>query len=178
MTQVTDFSAEEVAFGWLQFQAMLHESFQHGMEVHQVFLLGLGVNDHVVQVYQGIREVQLPQAVLHEMLEHHWSIAQPIGHAQELVHAHATHHEGSVLPRLLIHLNLPKPALQVHAREVSGAHHAFHGVLHTWQGIGVLFGPGIQAAKDDTEPERPILFSHEHNGVAPGQLGGSDGIAI
>ena len=100
-----------------------------------MFLLGLGVDDHVVQVYQGVREVQLPQAVLHEMLERRWSIAQPIGHTQELVHTHATHREGSVLPRLLIHLNLPKPAFQVHAREMSGAHHAFHGFLHMWQGI-------------------------------------------
>ena len=168
MTKVTDFSAEEVTFRWLQFQAVLHESLQHGAEAHQVFLLGLGVNDHIVQVYQGIREVQLPEAVLHEMLERRWSIAQPVGHTQEVVHAHATHREGSVLPRLLIHLNLPKPAFQVHAREVSGTHHAFHGFLHTWQGIGVLFGPGVQAVKVDTEPERPILLSHKHNSIAPG----------
>ena len=118
MTQVTDFSAEEVTFRRLQFQAVLHESLQHGVEAHQVFLLSLGVNDHIVQVYQGVREVQLPQAVLHEMLECRWSIAQPVGHTQELVHAHATHREGSVLPRPLIHLNLPKPTLQVHAGEV------------------------------------------------------------
>ena len=143
MTQVTDFSAEEVTFRQLQFQAVLHESLQHGAEAHQVFLLGLGVNDPVVQVYQGIREVQLPQTVLHETLERCWSIAQPVGHTQELVHAHATHREGGVLPRLLINLNLPEPALQVHAREVSGAHHAFHGFLHTWQGIGILFGRGV-----------------------------------
>ena len=168
MTQVTDFSAEEVTFRRLQFQAMLHESLQHGTEAHQMFLLGLGVNDHVVQVYQGVCEVQLPQAVLHEMLERCWSIAQPVGHTQELIHAHATHREGGVLPRLLIHLDLPKPALQVHAREVLGTHHAFHGFLHTWQGVGVLFGLGVQAAKVDTEPERPIFFPHEHNGVAPG----------
>ena len=153
MTQVTDFRAEEVTFRWLQFQAVLHELLQHSVEAHQVFLLSLGVNDHVVQVYQGVREVQLPQAVLHEMLEHRWSIEQPVGHTQELIHAHATHHEGGVLPRLLIHLDLPKPALQVHAREVSGAHHAFHGFLYTWQGVGILFGLGVQAAKVNTEPE-------------------------
>ena len=153
MTQVTDFSAEKVTFGRLQFQTVLHESLQHGAEAHQVFLLGLGVNDHVVQVYQGIHEVQLPQAVLHEMLEHRWSIAQPVGHTQELIHAHATHREGGVLPRLLVHLNLPEPTLQVHAREVSGAHHAFHGFLHAWQGIRILFGPGVQAVKVDTEPK-------------------------
>ena len=169
---------QKVTFGRLQFQTVLHESLQHGVEVHQVFLLGLGVNDHVVQVYQGIREVQLPQAVLHEMLERRRSIAQPVGHTQELVHAHATHCEGGVLPRLLIHLNLPEPTLQVHAREVLGAHHAFHGFLHTRQGIGILFGPGVQAAKVDTEPKQPIFFPHEHNGIAPGSLGGSDSSAI
>ena len=178
MTQVTDFRVEEVTFRWLQFQAVLHELLQHGAEAHQVFLLSLGVNDHVVQVYQGIREVQLPQAVLHEMLEHCWSIAQPVGHMQELVHAHATHREGGILPRLLIHLNSPEPALQIHGREVSVAHHTFHGFLHTWQVIGVLFGPGVQAVKVDTEQERPIFFSQEHNGIAPRRLGRSDSTAI
>ena len=77
---------------------------------------------------------------------------------QELIHAHATHHEGGVLPILLIHLNLPEPTLQIHAREVSGACHAFHGFLYAWQGIGILFGPGVQATKVDTEPKRPIFF--------------------
>ena len=38
------------------------------------------------------------------MLERCWGIAQPIEHTQELIHAHATHREGGVLPRLLIHL--------------------------------------------------------------------------
>ena len=75
MAQVTDFGAEEVTFGRLQFQTVLHESLQHGTETHQVFFLGLGVNDHVIQVYQGVREAQLSQAVLHEMLECCWSIA-------------------------------------------------------------------------------------------------------
>ena len=120
-----------------------------------MFLLSLGVNDHVVQVYQGIREVQLPQAVLHETLECRWSIALPIGHMQELL---ATHREGGVLPGLLLHLNLPEPTLQIHAREVSGTHHAFHGFLHVWQGVGILFGPGVQATKVNTEPKQPIFF--------------------
>ena len=97
---------------------------------------------------------------------------------QELVHTHATHREGGVLPGLLVHLDLPEPTLQIHAREVSGAHHAFHGFLHMWQGIGVLFGPGVQVTKVNTEPKRPIFFSHEHNSIAPGQLRGSDSTAI
>ena len=97
---------------------------------------------------------------------------------QELVHAHATHREGGVLPGLLVHLNLPEPTLQIHTREVSGTHHAFHGFLHTWQGIGVLFGLGVQAMKVDTEPKRPIFFSHEHNSIAPGRLRGSDSTAV
>ena len=80
----------------------------------------------------------------------------------------ATHREGGVLPGLLVHLNLPEPTLQINTREVSGTRHAFHGFLHTWQGIGILFGSGFQATKVDTEPKQPILFSHEHNSIAPG----------
>ena len=95
---------------------------------------------------------------------------------QELVHAHAIHREGGVLPGLLVHLNLPEPTLQIHAREVSGAHHAFHGFLHAWQGIGILFGPGVQATEVDTEPKQSIFFSHEHNSIAPGRLRGPEAL--
>ena len=97
---------------------------------------------------------------------------------QELVHAHATHREGGVLPGLLVHLNLPEPTLHIHTREVLRTHHAFRGFLHTWQGIGVLFGPGVQAMKVEAEPKRPILFSHEHHNIAPGRLRGSDSTTV
>ena len=99
-----------------------------------MFLFSLGVDNHIVQAYQGIGEVQLPQTILHEVLEHCWSVTQPIGHAQKLVPAHAAYRKGDVLPGLLSHLDLPKPTLQVHTREVSGAHHALHGLLHLRQG--------------------------------------------
>ena len=118
-----------------------------------MLLLSLGVNNHVIQVYQGVREVQLPQAVLHEALECCWSIAQTIGHAQKLVDAHATHRKGGILSGLFGHLDLPKPTLQVHTRKVSGTHHALHGLLHLGQGIGILLGSGVQAAEVDSKPE-------------------------
>ena len=132
-----------------------------------MLLLSLGVNNHVVQVYQGICEVQLPQAVLHEVLECCWSIAQTTGHAQKLVDTHATHCKGGVLPGLLSHLDLPEPTLQVHTRKVSGAHHVLHGLLHTRQGIGILLGSGIQVAEVDAKPERPILLPHQHHSITP-----------
>ena len=160
MRQVADFSAEKVTFGWLQLQAMLHESFQYGAKMDQVLLFGLAVDNHVVQVYQG-------QTILHEVLEHCWSVTQPIGHVQKLIHSHAAYHKGGVLPGLLSHLNLPEPTLQVHARKVLGTHDDLHGLLHMRQGIGILFGLGIQAAEVDTELEGPILLSHQHHGVTP-----------
>ena len=55
--------------------------------------------------------------------------------------------------------------------------HAFHGLLHARQGIGVL-GPGIEVTEIDTKPERPILLPHQHHGIAPWQLGGLDGAAV
>ena len=167
MPQVADFSMEKVTFGWLQLQAMLHESFQYGMKTDQVLLFGLGVDNHVIQVYQGVREVQLPQTILPEVLECCWSVTQPLGHAQKLVHSHAAYRKGGVLPGLLSHLNLPEPTLQVHARKVSGTHHALHGLLHMRQGIGILFGSCVQAAEVDTELERPILLPHQHHGITP-----------
>ena len=72
-------------------------------------------------------------------------------HAQELVNTHATHCKGGVLPGLLVNLDLPEPTLQVHTRKVSGPHHALHGFLHTRQGIGILFGSGIQATEVDAK---------------------------
>ena len=118
-----------------------------------MFLFSLGVDNHIIEVDQGVREVQLPEAVLHETLKCCWSITQTVRHAQKLVNAHAAHRKGGVLPGLLSHLNLPESTLQVHTRKVSGAHHALHGLLHMRQGIGILFGLGVQAAEVDTKPE-------------------------
>ena len=132
-----------------------------------MFLFSLGVDNHIVQVDQGVCEVQLPQAILHEVLECCWSITQTAGHVQKLVNAHAAHCKGSVLSGLLSHLNLPEPTLQVHTRKVSGTHHALHGLLHTRQGIGVLLGSGVQAVEVDTKPERPILLPHQYHSITP-----------
>ena len=138
----------------------------------------LGVDNHVIQVDQGVREVQLPQTILHEVLECCWSVTQTVGHAQKLVNAHAAHRKGSVLPGLLSHFNLPEPTIQVHTRKLSGTHHALHGFLHTRQGIGILLGSGIQAAEVDTKPERPNLLPHQYHGITPQRLGWLDGTAI
>ena len=61
---------------------------------------------------------------------------------------------------------------------MSGADHALHGLLHAWQGVGVLFGPGVEATKVNAKPERPILLPHQHHGIAPWRLGGSDGATV
>ena len=76
------------------------------------------------------------------------------------------------------HFDLPEPTLQVHACKVSGTNHALHGLLHTRQGVGILSSPGIEATKVNAKPERPILLSHQHHGIAPWQLGGSDGATV
>ena len=56
---------------------------------------------------------------------------------------------------------------QVHARKVPGTNHALHGLLHMQQGVGILFGLGIETMKVDAKPERPILLSHQQHGIAP-----------
>ena len=58
------------------------------------------------------------------------------------------------------------------------ANHAFHGLLHARQGIGILLHPGIEATEVDTKPERPILLPHQHHSIAPWQLEGLDGATV
>ena len=102
----------------------------------------------------------------------HWNVVggatQTVRHTQELVNAHATHCKGSVLPGLLVHLDLPEPTLQVHTRKVSGTHHALHGFLHTRQRIGILFGLGIQVTKSmQNHSDSPFFLTSTmalHNG--------------
>ena len=63
----------------------------------EMLLLCLGVHNHVVQVNEGVREVQFSQTVLHEAMKCRGHVAQAVGHAQELIDAHAPYCEGSVL---------------------------------------------------------------------------------
>ena len=46
------------------------------------------------------------------------------------------------------------------------------------RGVGIFLGSGVQATKVDAEPKQTIFFSHQHYGVAPWGLGGSDRAAI
>ena len=62
-----------------------------------MLLLRVAKDDDIVQVNHAIREVQLPQGVLHEMLESHWHIKQPERHVGKLVEPEVTHHEGRIL---------------------------------------------------------------------------------
>ena len=62
-----------------------------------MLLLHAAKDDDIIQVNHAIHEVQLPQGVLHEMLEHHRHITQPERHAGKLVEPEVTHHEGRVL---------------------------------------------------------------------------------
>ena len=62
-----------------------------------MLLLHATKDDDNIQVNHKICEAQLPQGVLHEMLESHWHITQPEWHAGKLIEPEVTHHEGCVL---------------------------------------------------------------------------------
>ena len=72
-------------------------------------LLLLATEDYdIVQVDYTICKVQLPRSILHEMVKHHGSIAQPEWHVGKLIEPKVTHCEGHVLLRLRGHLDLPE----------------------------------------------------------------------
>ena len=52
---------------------------------------------HIIQVDDAICQVQLPQGVLHEVLESHRSVAEPKGHTSKLVKPQIVHGESDVL---------------------------------------------------------------------------------
>ena len=54
-------------------------------------------DNDIVQVNHAIHEVQLPQGVLHEILESCRRITQPKWHVGKLIEPEVTHCEGRVL---------------------------------------------------------------------------------
>ena len=68
----------------------------------------------IIQVNHTVCEVQLPQGVLHEMLEHRRCITQPKQHVGKLIEPKVTHREGRVLLQFQGHLNLPEARLEIH----------------------------------------------------------------
>ena len=87
---------------------MFQELAKNYSEAVQMVLLDPGKDYHVIQVDKGIGQVKRTKAILHEPLEGHRSITKPIWHPQELIHTHAIHRKGGVLPGFLSHLDLPK----------------------------------------------------------------------
>ena len=108
MGQVHDFRLEERALQRLELQIELPEPLEHHTQALQVFLLCATKDYDIIQVDHTICEAQLPQGVLHEMLECRQCIAQPERHAGKLVEPKVPHCEGRVLLRSWGHLDLPK----------------------------------------------------------------------
>ena len=48
MTQIVDFSMEEVTLGWLKLETTLPKSLKHGSQSGQVFFLCAGVDDDII----------------------------------------------------------------------------------------------------------------------------------
>ena len=99
-----------------------------------MLFLSTGEDYHIVQVDQGISQVKLSEAILHESLKHHWSVTEPVRHSQKLIHSHTTHRKGSVLLRVFGHLDLPKARFQIHGGEEPGTYHRLRGLLHLRKG--------------------------------------------
>ena len=167
-----------MAFGRLQLEPMLQEPAKDNLQAMEVLFLSMGEDYHIIQVDQGIRQVKLSEAVLHESLKRRWSITEPVRHSQKLIHSHTTHHKGCVLLGVLGHLDLPETRFQVHGGEEPGTYHGLHGLLHWGKGVCIFLGPAVQLAEIDTEPETPILFAHQNHCITPQGLGRPDGASV
>ena len=60
MAKVIDLFLEEMTFWWFQFQAMLSKPFKDCCQLFDMFIFGVWEDDDVVEVNQGIGQVQIP----------------------------------------------------------------------------------------------------------------------
>ena len=104
---------------------------------------------------------------MHEPLECHQGVTEPVRHSQKLIHSHAPHHKGGVLLGVFGHFDLPKPGFQVHGLEELGTYHGFHSLLHPRKGISILLGPAVQPSKVNTELDTPILLPYQYHSITP-----------
>ena len=133
---------------------------------------------HVVQVNDTVSQVQLSQGVLHKMLEHCGHVAQSKGHSCEFVKTQVADHEHGILLRLLGHADLPKSTLEVHSGEVCSSSHALQCLLYPGEGVGIFLSLCIESSESNTELEGPILFLHQHHGIAPRRLTRPNGASL
>ena len=127
----------------------------------QMFLLRTSKYYHIIQVDDTICQVQLPQGVLHEVLESHQSVAEPKGHTSKLVKPQIAHGESSVLFRPWHHLDLPESTFEIHLGEMRSAHHTLQCLLDLWQWVGILLCMHIESTEIHAEAQQTILFSYQ-----------------
>ena len=154
-------------FGWLQLEPVLQEPVKNYPQVVKVLFLSTAEDYHVVQVDQGISQVKLSEAILHESLKRCWSVTEPVRHSQKLIHSHTTHCKGGVLLGVFGHLDLSKARFQIHGGEEPGTYHRLHGLLHLRKGVCIFLSLAVQLAEFDAEPETPILFTHQNHCITP-----------
>ena len=97
MSKIRQALFEEVAFRRLELQPVQGESIQNCLQPFEVVFGHARVHDHVIKVDEGVLQVQLAQAVLHQALESRRHIAQPVGHPEKLVDPKTANRERHIL---------------------------------------------------------------------------------
>ena len=151
MSQIRDFFLKKGALRRLQLEVVFLELVENSPEAIQMVVQRPGVDHYVVKVYKAIIEVQLPQAVLHDVLECCGGIAEAKRHSIEFVKAVASYCKRRVLLGIFIHFDLPKSGVEIYRREDSGPRKEFNGLLDTRERKRILLGYGVQSSKINTK---------------------------
>ena len=123
-----------------------------------MFLLRTSKYYHIIQVDDTICQVQLPQGVLHEVLESCRSIGEPKRHTSKLVKPQIAHGESSVLSRPWCHPDLPESTFEIHCGEMCSTHHTLQCLLDPWQRVGILFVCALSLQKFTQKCNEPSFF--------------------
>ena len=147
MGQIDDLSFKEITFGRFQLESMFPESVKYYTHPLQMLFWGFGIHYYIIQVDETIGQIQLPQAVLHEVLKISQSITETKWHLITLKETHTAQGESCEFFRLLLHRNLPKLRSQVECGVVGRAYKTFKAFTNARQWMRVLSSESIEFPK-------------------------------
>ena len=167
-----DLVHEELALALLRVEAGGLQPLEGRLHVAHMIVERPAVDHDVVEEDQHAPVEELPEGVVHHVLEggrrvgqahrEHGPLEVPVARA-----------EGRLRAVLLRQGDLIEPRAEVDLAEVPGAHEPVEEIIHVRQRIAVAHGEIVEAAVVHAEAEGAVLLLGEDDVGAPGRLGGT-----
>ena len=142
-----------------------------------MFLIGVQIDDDVIQVNNNELTDKVSERIVHDTLERRRSIRKSEGHPNELVLSRLSI-KGRLFDGVRSHTYLVVSREEIDLREDLSIPNGVQTILDSRQGVSILNGDVVKESIVNTHPPLTMEFRNEKNGESLRTLRGLDNIPL